>query len=205
MADSNSTPTTFLSLPPELRNEIYKLAIDYDDEICVTGKSERDLHATNARGAAVLRSCRQVHDELVAILYGSNTFVFTEHGALLTFLRVAGAHTKHLRKVSVKWIWSSDIRECLILLREATQLEMLELPCAAVSMYYSTKSAVSLMQGLLQMHEKAGTEAVLDVVRFTQEPPPKSAFLYPNFRTDDSYVRALRSMLAKALQLPGKH
>ena len=85
-------------------------------------------------------------------------------------------------------------------------MESLELPCAAVSQYYSTKTTVSLVQGMLQMHERAGTdraEELLDVVRFTEE-DVSGRFASVTAKAGESYTRAFKSMLGKALNLPGK-
>lgn len=79
----------FLSLPPELRNEIYRLAF-------VLPRKERfDLGKPSnfARSSALLRTCRQVHEEGRTILYSENTFLFQ---------RNTSARTQR---------WTTDVRE----------------------------------------------------------------------------------------------
>ncbi|KXT13967.1 hypothetical protein AC579_4193 [Pseudocercospora musae] len=63
-----STYAGFLDLPAELRNDIYRT-------IFVTTRSVNFAQADNfSRSAALLRTCRQVHEEGRSILYSENTF-----------------------------------------------------------------------------------------------------------------------------------
>ncbi|KAI9836870.1 MAG: hypothetical protein M1819_001035 [Sarea resinae] len=62
--------TGFLSLPPELRNRVYRLVLV--DEDPVNFGSRRNFQ----RSSAFLRTCRQVHQEGRGILYGENSFDF---------------------------------------------------------------------------------------------------------------------------------
>lgn len=63
-------PTGFLSLPAELRNQIYNLV--FVAKLPIDFYLPRDF----SRSAALLRTCRQVHDEGVTLLYGQNHFIF---------------------------------------------------------------------------------------------------------------------------------
>ena len=66
----NHNGTGFLTLPPELRNKVYRLlfiakkdlVFYFPDNFCLS--------------SAFLRTCRQIHEEGRSILYGENTFVF---------------------------------------------------------------------------------------------------------------------------------
>jgi len=61
----------FLDLPPELRNEIYRQVFVADTRLDFA-------KPTNfSRGAAFLRTCRQVHAEGRSILYAENDFFFS--------------------------------------------------------------------------------------------------------------------------------
>ena len=60
----------FLSLPPELRNQIYRLLFISTDKLDFG-------HPRNfSRSSHFLRSCKQVHEEARSILYAENTFYF---------------------------------------------------------------------------------------------------------------------------------
>ncbi|GAB7347615.1 hypothetical protein MBLNU459_g4489t1 [Dothideomycetes sp. NU459] len=58
----------FLSLPAELRNQVYRLAFVTREKL--NFGSPRNF----ARSSALLRTCRQVHEEGRSILYSENTF-----------------------------------------------------------------------------------------------------------------------------------
>ncbi|KAI9810695.1 MAG: hypothetical protein M1826_003483 [Phylliscum demangeonii] len=62
--------TGFLSLPGELRNQIYRLV--FVDKVIINITSGQGL----ARSAALLRTCRLVYQEGRQILYGENAFAF---------------------------------------------------------------------------------------------------------------------------------
>jgi hypothetical protein len=58
---------TFLGLPGEIRNRIYRLLLR---------KSAHIGSGRQALSSQILRTCRLVHDEAISILYGENTFQF---------------------------------------------------------------------------------------------------------------------------------
>ncbi|GAB7360933.1 hypothetical protein MBLNU230_g0917t1 [Neophaeotheca triangularis] len=60
----------FLDLPAELRNQIYNLAFVHEDPFNFSSPQNF------SRSAALLRTCRQIHDEGRTILYGENEFLF---------------------------------------------------------------------------------------------------------------------------------
>ena len=61
----------FLDLPAEMRNEIYRLVFVADGRIDFGSPGKRFK-----RSAALLRTCRQVHEEGRTILYAENQFFF---------------------------------------------------------------------------------------------------------------------------------
>ncbi|KAK5652820.1 hypothetical protein OQA88_9486 [Cercophora sp. LCS_1] len=63
----------FLSFPREIRDTIYELALIYPDGLISTGYRCRPFRA-GMLSAKLLRTCKQIHDEGVPILYGQNTF-----------------------------------------------------------------------------------------------------------------------------------
>lgn len=93
-----------LELPPELRNEMYKLALTSDEPVEVTAytKEEEGLimghfHRTSTsfhhRPAPLLQTSHQIRSEATPIYYGVNTFAFP---VCEVELLLAHAHTVHL-------------------------------------------------------------------------------------------------------------
>lgn len=65
-----SNESGFLSLPPELRNEIYRLVFAKQEKLDFG-------HPKNfSRSSHFLRTCKQIHEEGKSILYTENTFYF---------------------------------------------------------------------------------------------------------------------------------
>ena len=63
----------FLSLPSELRNQVYRLVFCHADIIRYT-KPDSDDNGTVKLSGQFLRTCRQIYNEGLSILYGDNTF-----------------------------------------------------------------------------------------------------------------------------------
>lgn len=85
-------PTSFLSLPPELRNQVYFYLVPdavveghsyYGDRRPDIPASRRDLQRCCP---AVLRINHQIHDEVMPVFYGTAKFVMQIEGALCHFL-----------------------------------------------------------------------------------------------------------------------
>ncbi|OIW23288.1 hypothetical protein CONLIGDRAFT_693897 [Coniochaeta ligniaria NRRL 30616] len=74
----------FLSMPPEVRIEIYRLLFHRQSMTI-----EEELFSPTTRdhlSAQFLRTCRQIHAEAVDILYGENVFGFLISNTFQTFL-----------------------------------------------------------------------------------------------------------------------
>jgi hypothetical protein len=71
--NTGNTESRFLSLPPELRNEIYRLALTKPGRIWfLCGTHHFDKHAV----PPLLQVCRQIRDEALPIYFGGNSFSF---------------------------------------------------------------------------------------------------------------------------------
>lgn len=68
----------FLSLPPELRNQIYRMV--FVDENRLDFGDPKNLSHT----AALLRTCRQIHSEGCGFLYSENKFYWRRHSVRRT-------------------------------------------------------------------------------------------------------------------------
>ncbi|CAK4034231.1 Hypothetical predicted protein [Lecanosticta acicola] len=110
-----NTKTSFLDLPPEIRNTIYQLALEKSQSIGIKSSMHRHYEryykdSTLPKSAKVmpilplnlsiniLRTCKTIHQEATPILYGANRFHFhccchfkhfaeTIGGASLRYLR----------------------------------------------------------------------------------------------------------------------
>ncbi|KAF2455392.1 hypothetical protein BDY21DRAFT_75153 [Lineolata rhizophorae] len=110
---ANETKAGFLTLPPEVRNQIYRWVFVDHAKVFDFG------NPTNfCRSAALLRSCKQFHEEGRSILYGESEFVFSRNRSqrqnffeakphevgyrdVYTFLRMIGDNAGQLRDVHV--------------------------------------------------------------------------------------------------------
>ena len=76
----------FLSLPPELRNQVYRLAFVTEEHLDFGNPKNF------SRSAHFLRTCKQVHEEGKSIMYAENTFYFQTSRETRTRRFEAGAY-----------------------------------------------------------------------------------------------------------------
>jgi hypothetical protein len=60
---------SLLNLPGEVRKQVYAELLTLDVEVRIT-----PTHVTNVPGLVLLQTCKQLHDEVVALFYSRNTF-----------------------------------------------------------------------------------------------------------------------------------
>ncbi|EKG16523.1 hypothetical protein MPH_06299 [Macrophomina phaseolina MS6] len=88
-AEQNQLASPFLRLPGELRNAIYELLLT-PPELTSQQRRAAAVHSSSCSSSlpkadihpAILRTCKQIHEEATAILYARNTF--SAHSTLLT-------------------------------------------------------------------------------------------------------------------------
>lgn len=102
-----------VSLPGELRNEIYRLSLCSSASITnpYFGDSIRPHHIEIPRlGSALLRTCKTIHNEINSlILLESNTFVFTRVSHIHAFFaRLSRQQARLIRSITI------DLREASI-------------------------------------------------------------------------------------------
>lgn len=68
---TNKTRITFLDLPGELRNEIYKLLLVSQTAFI----SVHRPHSQETIAGNILRVNKQIYNEASSVLYGGNTFI----------------------------------------------------------------------------------------------------------------------------------
>lgn len=136
----------FLSLPSELRNEIYSLTLDASDvaisyhyqetglgKAIARRRSPRDLdHASDItlNSAIVVANC-QIYHETFRMLY-MQPLHFQDASALHSFLLAIGpAHRQMLIDITLhSWSFGYPLnRAALVLLSEATSLKRLRVQC----------------------------------------------------------------------------
>ncbi len=90
MQRSRSPPFTYLSLPAEIRNQIYKLCLVSHKLIVVSLATATSNHAASSLSPkvhneaglcpAILSTCRQIYNEANDTLYSDNTFYWRYNG-----------------------------------------------------------------------------------------------------------------------------
>ena len=71
----------FLSIPPELRNRIYQYVLIEEPYIDINTSAEEKEGAQ----PALTRTCHQIRDETLPVLFGRNTFRFSLRGQSFNF------------------------------------------------------------------------------------------------------------------------
>ena len=113
---SNTRPLSFLDLPAELRNHIYRILlvsrlIPALRKLCVRNHCSDYALPTLPIHPALLATCRQIHEEATPLLYGENTF--TAHASLLTTMPYLVDRRKPICSTDVlRWIrkWYLNVR-----------------------------------------------------------------------------------------------
>jgi len=72
--ERNMARTSFLDLPPELRNRIYHLTLIKDTPINIVGALE---HTDERTAFALLQASRQLRNEAISIYHADNIFCFS--------------------------------------------------------------------------------------------------------------------------------
>ncbi|KAK4612200.1 hypothetical protein CLAFUW4_13413 [Fulvia fulva] len=119
-------PFRFLELSAELRNQIYEfLLVDHKPFWPTLQTIYRCESSINA---AILRVCRQTHEEATAMLYASNTFQGYREHIFATWLPSIGRNIKHIRSLEVDHVQTAAFfYEMLPPLKKAISLQRLDL------------------------------------------------------------------------------
>lgn len=151
-----TTGTNFLSLPPELKNTIYELTLRHHRSIFIgkrgqtiakkkrldrsrpdrtCGWDSDSLHKTKINlhiTVALLLANKQVHEEATSILYGGNSFFFSDHPLLHTWAQQIGNSFGQLREIEIPvdaWMQVPAPREYPV---KASRLRRLTLSVSAM-------------------------------------------------------------------------
>lgn len=120
---------TFHSFPAELRNKILLAVLETGMRFQIRALGTvRRLDPTTV---ALARASRQIHADVIPIIYGSNTFDFGTLEHLHAFSKRIGAARAHLRHISVLHdtglIESPRTRNLFAMLQQMTNLQSLTL------------------------------------------------------------------------------
>ena len=119
-------PTTFLSLPSELRNYIYEVLLVDESRVCVGGKHHRNIHK-NGLTPGLLATNREVHRETASMLYARNHFDFVScsHSELVTFFEEIGEfNANHIQRVFLGFPRLNTIKGELVTVPDMWTLEV---------------------------------------------------------------------------------
>ncbi|KAF2214187.1 hypothetical protein CERZMDRAFT_4825, partial [Cercospora zeae-maydis SCOH1-5] len=99
--------TSFLDLPPELRNNIYRLCLAVPGSVHIRPEPESkqpciDAQTTFANRTSLfapglLRSCKQIKHEAISILYGENVFHIRDMSVGRPFFLQMAGSVRHVR------------------------------------------------------------------------------------------------------------
>jgi hypothetical protein len=106
---------SLLTVPGEVRNAILEALFELNRPIVIspsdgTSNSSSDYQSSDIRGVALLRTCRQIHQEATGILYNRNIFCLAEEhygtpGSTIQWgmdwLQDIGKHSSYVRHVQI--------------------------------------------------------------------------------------------------------
>ncbi|KAM0713601.1 hypothetical protein Q7P37_010563 [Cladosporium fusiforme] len=110
----------FERLPPELRQQIYRLVLPAGESIYIFGDWFR---RRIVRKAAILIVSHTIHDEAVEFLYRPHQFSFRSAGAFSAFLCRIGPGRKYLSHLTVMKSGHRQIEDCYINLSFVKRLQ----------------------------------------------------------------------------------
>ncbi|KAK4540580.1 hypothetical protein LTR36_009110 [Oleoguttula mirabilis] len=101
----NSKRSPLLDIPGELRNRIYRLAVISDTTVNVDSTELWGPGGTLSQTPALMRTCKQLREEVHEIYLEENSFAFTHltihPNAIAAFERIAGASARKMTRVKV--------------------------------------------------------------------------------------------------------
>jgi len=114
---SNPAATSLLTIPAEIRNQIYEYVLVDDRPIVIVDNADDSVIKTSSFSGspAIIQTCRQIYHEAIGVLYGQNVFRFDyrilhlQHGKILTpidayrkWTRDIGSSLSNLRTVTIR-------------------------------------------------------------------------------------------------------
>jgi len=139
-------------------------------------ESRKNFKASKIHGIALLRTCRQLSDESLSVLYSMNKFCMQDTRTLKTLLHTIGPNRSMLRKVEIGPIyrWStkapSITHECVGLLCEASNLREFQLNVSRFQMDgLQMKEVATMMQKLIRSLASRGfpTARILGIIHLS--------------------------------------
>lgn len=91
----DNKPSTFLNLPPEVRNLIYKFAFEQPEPLRLRCPSQRRLRPSRPSqedSRAFLDTCRMIRSEAITLYYSLNALVFRSTEHVLAFVADPDIH-----------------------------------------------------------------------------------------------------------------
>jgi hypothetical protein len=160
---TSGAPTNFLSLPRELRNQIYAYVLVDQDYIAL----ETWYYPRPPLFPRLLRTNKTIHGEATELLYTHNRFSFTMcHPELLpSFLdRIGPDNSKHIRHIRIDFPWLCDLYLGEVTLSDESirTLEKLKSCCANLRTLTTSRSSTNIMELRLDTldNPKVVTEAL---------------------------------------------
>ncbi|KAI4640425.1 hypothetical protein J4E93_008631 [Alternaria ventricosa] len=121
---SNPAATSLLTIPAEIRNQIYEYVLVDDRPIVIVDNADDSAIKTSSFSGspAIIQTCRQIYHEAIGVLYGQNVFRF-EYRILVH------KRGRILSPIDAYRKWTRDIGSSLSKLRTvAIRMDMPDLP-----------------------------------------------------------------------------
>jgi hypothetical protein len=160
----------FLTLPPEIRNMIYKYLLVLDKSISMSGYAltQREARLNNGlpesaqKTLGIARTCKQIHDETLPIYFGMKEFEFYSTDDIGKYLRYLSKDRRQLlRKIKFTYIgWAQY--ETFALLGVCLNLETLRigLSWSTLSRSRGDRSDLFATNGVRQLEKNRGCKEV---------------------------------------------
>lgn len=127
---------SLLDLPPEIRNQIYRLVlvqvVSFKPNVrrlfSIAEEHEKTLEPYDTETTVSLaRTCRQIHDEAIAVYYGGNSFEFENTYDLYVFLYMISWERRRCIEAISFFYQGVCPREAFELLSDCTRLRQLDI------------------------------------------------------------------------------
>ncbi|KAM3422154.1 hypothetical protein BST61_g2524 [Cercospora zeina] len=180
--------TSFLDLPAELRNNIYRLCLVAPGSVHIIANPETEEPRIDAQttfantdsslfAPGLLRSCKQIKHEAISILYGENVFHIQDLDVGRPFFLQITGSVRHIRDVSLRsaMCYKTTMMRLLPRLREAPKLRKLTLEFDVGLVYSGSPTHVEqaarslgpLMRHIWRQRKPIDKNEVLDIVHWT--------------------------------------
>ncbi|KJX97284.1 hypothetical protein TI39_contig516g00005 [Zymoseptoria brevis] len=186
---SSPTPTGFMKLSAELRNEVYQLClhsnapIEVQCDFLAGGQPILNMvePAAGPLHPNLLATCKAIRNEATSILYGSNTFILRRvigmEGRICSLGELDSANCQLMRQIELRNIQSGDLSSVFQEFGRLHGLKSLVIHESNGGFYDPqawSKHLAPMMREWSQARSGEDIESLLDIIQFRQRPLPEA-------------------------------